>query len=47
MGTAEVQGELWNQAPKGWAMIQEPMHWPLWEAMLDGALVGLGTRFLE
>jgi len=23
------------------------MHQPLWEAMLDGALVGSGTRFLD
>jgi SAM-dependent methyltransferase len=47
MGTAEVQGELWGQAPQDWALIQEPMHRPLWEAMLDEALVGSGTRILD
>lgn len=47
MGTAKIQGELWGQAPRDWAMIQEPMHRPLWEAMLDEALVGSGTRILD
>jgi len=47
MRTAEIQGELWGQAPQDWALIQEPMHRPLWEAMLDEALVGLGTRILD
>ena len=47
MGTAKIQGELWGQAPQGWAVIQEPMHKPLWEAMLDAARVGPGTRCLD
>ena len=47
MGTTAIQGELWGKAPQDWATIQEPMHKPLWEAMLDGALVGSGTRFLD
>ena len=47
MGTAEIQGKLWGRAPQDWATIQEPMHRPLWEAMLNKALVRSGTRFLD
>ena len=47
MGTAEIQGQLWSLLPHDWATIQEPMHKPLWEAMLDRALVGSGTRILD
>ena len=47
MGTAEIQGQLWSKKPKDWATIQEPMHKPIWEVMLDKALVGTGTRFLD
>ena len=47
MGTSKIQGELWGIAPQGWAEIQEPMHRPLWEAMLNVAKVGSGTRFLD
>lgn len=47
MGTAEKQGELWGLAAHDWAILQEPMHRPLWEAMLDAALVTSGTRFLD
>ncbi len=47
MGTAEIQGELWSKVPQDWATLQEPMHKPLWEAMLDRAMVGSGTRILD
>lgn len=47
MGTAEIQGDLWGQAPQDWATIQEPMLKPLHEAMLNVAVVGKGTRFLD
>lgn len=47
MGTSKIQGELWGKAPRDWAEIQEPMHTPLWEAMLNAAEVGPGTRFLD
>lgn len=47
MGTAEIQGELWGKVPQDWAMLQEPLHTPLWEAMLDSGLVGSGTRILD
>ncbi len=47
MGTAKVQGELWGNAPQGWAEIQEPNHRPLWEAMMDATGVKSGTRFVD
>jgi SAM-dependent methyltransferase len=47
MGSSKIQGELWGKAPRGWVEIQEPMHRPLWEAMLNAAEVGPGTRFLD
>lgn len=47
MGSAEIQGELWGRSPQDWADLQEPMHKPLWEAMLNAAAVGEGTHFLD
>lgn len=47
MSTAKIQGKLWGKAPQGWAEIQEPLHKPLWEAMLNAAGVGPETRFLD
>jgi SAM-dependent methyltransferase len=47
MGKAEIQGELWSKQPQDWSTIQEPMHKPLWETMLDKALVGPRTRMLD
>ena len=47
MGSSKAQGELWGKAPRGWAEIQEPMHRPIWEAMLDATGVGSGKRFLD
>ncbi|MDX1523473.1 MAG: methyltransferase domain-containing protein [Anaerolineae bacterium] len=47
MGNAAVQGELWGQVPRDWVTIQEPHNKPLFEAMLDGASVDAGTRFLD
>ncbi len=47
MGSAKVQGELWDNAPQGWAEILEPLHRPLWEAMMDATDVGRGTRFVD
>jgi SAM-dependent methyltransferase len=47
MGTAEIQGKLWGQAPQEWVELVEPLGRPLWEAMLDGAEVTSGTRFLD
>lgn len=47
MGSAAVQGDLWGRAPRDWADLQEAFHAPLWEAMLDSAGVGPGSRVLD
>ena len=47
MGTAKVQGELWNSAPHDWATVLEKAHRPLMAAMLTATQVGAGTRFLD
>jgi SAM-dependent methyltransferase len=47
MGSAAVQGPLWGRASHDWAELQEPFALPLWDAMLDAALVGPGTRLLD
>jgi SAM-dependent methyltransferase len=47
MGTSTAQGELWGLAACDWAELQEPTAKPLWEAMLDAAKVGPGTRFFD
>lgn len=47
MGNSEIQGKLWGKMAQAWATIQEPQTQPLWEAMLDGAMVEAGTRFLD
>jgi SAM-dependent methyltransferase len=47
MGSARVQGQLWDAAAHDWAELQEPMATPLWQAMLGAAAVGPGTHFLD
>jgi SAM-dependent methyltransferase len=47
MGSSATQGELWSAAARDWAELQEPLHKPVWEAMLDAAKVGQGTRFFD
>jgi len=47
MSTAEIQGKLWGQAPQDWATLQEPVHKPLWQAMLNETSVRSGTRILD
>lgn len=47
MGSAQIQSELWGQAPKDWATLQEPLHSPLWRAMLTATGVGTGTKLLD
>jgi SAM-dependent methyltransferase len=44
---ASKQGELWGRAARDWAAIQEPGTIPLWNAVLDSARVGAGTRILD
>lgn len=47
MGTSSIQGDLWGQASRDWGLLQEPLHAPLWETMMEEAKVGVGTRFLD
>ena len=47
MGAAARQGQLWGRAAHDWAELQEPLALPLWETLLDAALVGPGTRVLD
>jgi cyclopropane fatty-acyl-phospholipid synthase-like methyltransferase len=46
-GSAAVQGRLWGRAAHDWSELQEPTVVPLWEAMLDAAMVGPGTHVLD
>lgn len=45
--TATIQGKLWSRRAHDWATIQEPPNKPLWEAMLEGAMVGPGSDLLD
>lgn len=47
MGSAQIQGDLWGRAARDWATLQEPMHRPVWEAMLIDVGVDEGTRFFD
>jgi hypothetical protein len=47
MGSSTTQGELWSAAARDWTELQEPLHTPVWEAMLDAAKVGHGTRLFD
>lgn len=47
MGSAKKQGELWGQAPSDWALLIEPKHNPLFEAMLDASNVTKETQILD
>src|SRR5688572_5221144 len=47
MKPADVQGQLWGAQARDWADLMEPPDRPLWEAMLESAAVGEGTRFLD
>ena len=47
MKKSKIQGELWGKSPNGWAEVQEPMHKPLWEAMLNATEVGTDTTLLD
>jgi SAM-dependent methyltransferase len=47
MKNSELQGELWGKSPNGWAEIQEVLHKPLWEAMLNATDVRKDTIFLD
>ena len=47
MGTAGVQGELWGAKASDWADANEPAWRGVFDAVLDAASVGSGTRFLD
>lgn len=47
VGSATLQARLWGGAAHTWAELQEPIAAPLWQAMLDTAGVGPGTRLLD
>jgi len=47
MGTAKAQGDLWSVAASDWALLQEPNHNPLFEAMLSATNVGEGIQLLD
>lgn len=47
MKKSKIQGELWGKSPNGWAEVQEPLHKPLWEAMLNATQVKKGTTILD
>ena len=47
MKKSKIQGELWGKSPNGWAEVQERLHKPLWEAMLNETEVGTETTFLD
>lgn len=47
MGSSKIQGDLWSAAAHDWATLQEPLHKPLWEAMLAATNVGTGIRLLD
>jgi SAM-dependent methyltransferase len=47
MGSANIQGELWGQAPRDWTDLMASFQSPFWEAVLDAARVGKGTRLLD
>ena len=47
MKKSKIQGELWGKSPNGWAEVQEPLHKPLWNAMLNATEVGTETTILD
>ena len=44
---AEVQRRLWGTDPRAWAELAESHNRPLFDAVLDAAAVGRGTRLLD
>ena len=46
-GATTPQGRRWGGVAHTWAELQEPIAAPLWQAMVDAAGVGPGTRLLD
>ena len=44
---AAIQRRQWGTDPEAWAVLSEPHNRPLFEAVLDAAAVGAGTRLLD
>jgi SAM-dependent methyltransferase len=44
---AQVQRRLWGTDPRAWAELAEAHNRPLFEAVLDAAKAGPGTRLLD
>jgi SAM-dependent methyltransferase len=44
---AQVQRRLWGTDPRAWADLAEPHNRPLFEAVLEAARAGNGTRLLD
>jgi SAM-dependent methyltransferase len=44
---ARLQQQLWGTDPEGWAELAEPHNQPLFDALLDAAAAGPGTRLLD
>jgi SAM-dependent methyltransferase len=47
MGSSKVEGELWGGRARDWATYGEPTCTDLFDAMLDAADVGPGTKHLD
>jgi SAM-dependent methyltransferase len=47
MGTAEMQGQLWNPGARDWAELNEPMCTPFYEAVFEAMGVGNGVTLLD
>jgi SAM-dependent methyltransferase len=47
MGTGKEQAELWGPGARDWSDYNEPMCTPFYQAVLDAAGVGPGTRLLD
>jgi SAM-dependent methyltransferase len=47
MGTAAQHGQDWGAQAREWAELQEPSFAPVFDAILDVAAVGRGTRVLD
>ena len=45
--TSDVNGRLWGARASDWSNYQERVHEPVYQAVLDAAGVGSGTRFLD
>ncbi len=45
--TFEKNGRIWGARARDWAELQEPIHRPQYDAVLQRSSVGSGTRYLD